>query len=155
MVARSERKKNLVVHPFEKTIKRQYQIHDKLFENPDILPDFKLITLKAVQSIAGETVPYATWFEALQSMEDKIKTIDFDIAIIGCGAYGLPLASFIKTLGKKAVHLGGATQLLFGIKGKRWEEREDFKKLFNEYWTHPLPDDTPSHFKRVESGCYW
>lgn len=148
-------KKILVVHPFEKTIKQQYKIRDKLFDNPDILPDFKLITLKAVQSIAGETVPYDTWFDALQSMEEKIKSIDFDIAIIGCGAYGMPLASFVKTMGKKAVHLGGATQLLFGIKGKRWEGMDEFKRLFNEYWISPLPDDTPNHFKRVESGCYW
>lgn len=148
-------KKVLVVHPFESTIHRQYRQHDKLFKNPDILPDFDLVTLKAVQSIAGEPVAFNTWFDALHTMENEIRKIDFDIAILGCGAYGLPLASFIKKLGKKAVHLGGATQLLFGIKGKRWEDRTDYRELFNDYWINPLEEDIPSHYKNVENGCYW
>ena len=46
--------------------------------------------------------------------------IDFDTAIIGCGAYGFPLAAKLKAAGKQAFHMGGATQLLFGIKGSRW-----------------------------------
>ena len=36
----------------------------------------------------------------------KIDKIDFDVAIIGCGAYGIFLADYIKSLGKKAIHLG-------------------------------------------------
>lgn len=54
-------------------------------------------------------------------MKKKISTIDFDIASIGCGAYGLPLAGFImEELHKKAIYMGGGTQWLFGIKGRRW-----------------------------------
>jgi hypothetical protein len=36
------------------------------------------------------------------------------------------------------VHLGGATQRLFGIRGKRWDERPFFQNLYNEHWTRPL-----------------
>ena len=39
----------------------------------------------------------------------------------------MPLAAFIKSIGKKAVHLGGSTQILFGIKGERWDERDFFR----------------------------
>ncbi len=88
-------------------------------------------------------------------MKERIRCIDFDIAIIGAGAYGLPLASFIKNMGKKAIHLGGATQLLFGIKGKRWDNLPYFRKLYNENWVRPLPDEIPDNFQAVESGCYW
>ena len=112
-------KKVLVVHPFDNTIRSQYINRKKLFNNEEILPDFELITLRAIQSVAGAEVPYKDWFDALKYMEDKINTIDFDICILGCGAYGLPLAAHIKRIGKKAIHLGGGTQLLFGIKGKR------------------------------------
>ena len=42
---------------------------------------------------------------------------DFDVALIGCGAYGFPLAAKLKTAGKQAIHLGGVLQALFGIKG--------------------------------------
>jgi hypothetical protein len=34
---------------------------------------------------------------------------------------GLPLAAAIKAMGRPALHLGGALQLLFGIRGRRWE----------------------------------
>lgn len=74
---------------------------------------------KSVQSIAGQKTPYKDWFEALEKMKNDIAKIDFDVAIIGCGAYGLPLAGYIKEeLHKKSIHIGGGTQLLFGIKGK-------------------------------------
>ena len=52
-----------------------------------------------------------------KQMKNQIVKTDFDIAIIGAGAYGFSLAAFIKKIGKKAVHLGGPTQVLFGIKG--------------------------------------
>jgi hypothetical protein len=62
-----------------------------------------------------------------------------------------------KTLGKQALHLGGATQLLFGIKGKRWEDpKQDYgKRFFNEYWVRPLPHEIPEGSESVEGGCYW
>lgn len=69
--------------------------------------------------------------------------IDFDIAIIGCGAYGMPLAAKLKKTGKQAIHLGGETQLLFGIKGKWWEENYPSKiaSCFNEYWGYPADSE--------------
>ncbi len=113
----------MVIHPFEETIKSQYKKRKDLFENQDILPSFELITLKAVQTVAGTKSQFGSWCEALEYMERQIKQIDFDIAILGCGAYGMPLAAYIKRLGKQAVHMGGVTQLLFGILGKRWTEQ--------------------------------
>ena len=89
--------------------------------------------------------------------QEAMKT-DFDIAIIGCGAYGLPLAAKIKKAGKQAIHLAGATQLMFGIKGKRWEENEAFayvRKWFNESWVYPAEEDIIQNANRVENGCYW
>lgn len=150
-----EGKKVLVIHPFAKTIEMQYKKRELLFENKDVLPAFELITLKAVQTIAGEQADFETWFDALAYMERKIDQIDFDVAIIGCGAYGFPLAAYCKKIGKKAIHLGGATQILFGIKGKRWEELPEVAALMNEHWVRPLPEETPPQNKKVEGGCYW
>lgn len=152
-------KKVLVIHPFEHTIQSQYKKRESLFPGTDILPEFEIHTLKAVQTLAGTVDPrFSTWFDALEWMfQEAIKT-DFDIAIIGCGAYGLPLAARIKNAGKQAIHLGGATQLMFGIKGKRWEENEIFayvRKWFNESWVYPGDEDELANGKRVEGGCYW
>ena len=89
-------------------------------------------------------------------MYAEVSRQDFDVAIIGAGAYGMPLANFIKIkLGKTAIHMGGATQLLFGIKGKRWENHDRISKLFNEYWKYPLLSEIPENHKKVEDGCYW
>ena len=87
-------------------------------------------------------------------MITDIQKLNFDIAIIGCGAYGFPLAAAVKRMGKQAIHLGGATQLLFGIRGNRWENSE-LRRFFNEYWVKPGIDEIPSHAGKIENGCYW
>ena len=124
-----EGKKVLVIHPFEETIKTQYQRKDELYKNSKILPNFELKTIKAVQTLAGEKSEFNNWFEALESMKSQMNNIDFDVAIIGCGAYGFPLAAHAKKLGKIGIHLGGVTQLLFGIKGSRWENWTHYTEL--------------------------
>ena len=159
-------KKVLVIHPFVFSIQKQYKIKDKLFGNSEIWPDYDLITYRAIQSNAGAAVPYKDWFDALYKMENDIDRIDYDIAILGCGAYGLPLAAHIKRIGKKAIHIGGGSQLLFGIKGKRWESKykykylpesynTEYRSLFNEYWCRPSSEETPINANNVEGACYW
>jgi len=154
-------KKVLVVHPFADSILRQYSKRELLFDNKDILPQFKTLqVIKAVQSVGGEKNNFSNWFEALHYMESQIDTVDYEIALIGCGAYGMPLAAHCKRMGKKAVHLGGVLQMLFGIIGKRWEDPNhdgDYKytALFNENWIRPSDAETPSSANIVEEACYW
>lgn len=74
----------------------------------------------------------------------------------------------VKNAGKQAIHLGGATQLLFGIKGYRWENNYPTKiaTFFNDAWTRALAEETPKNagtvekvllVKREKMGCrrYW
>lgn len=159
-----EGKKVVVVHPFSKQIESQYQQHSRLFKDKRILPDFELRTVTAVQSLGGDINHYANWFEALDWMKSEIDKETYDIAIIGCGAYGFPLAAHCKRSGHKAVHLAGATQLLFGIKGNRWDDphvwesmvgENGYINLFNEYWIKPGEFGRPKNFKQVEGACYW
>ncbi|WP_221410404.1 hypothetical protein [Apibacter muscae] len=149
-------KKVLVIHPFEDSIKRQYKKRENLFENKKVLPEFDLKTIKAVQTISDNNdYKYKNWFEALEFMKREIDKVDFDVAIIGCGAYGFPLASYVKKLGKQAIHLGGMVQWLFGIKGQRWMDYERYKYMPNEFWVFPLESEKPKGYKKVEGGCYW
>jgi hypothetical protein len=145
----------LVVHPFADTIRRQYERRELLFDNPRVLPEFELKTLKAVQSGAGAEVPFSDWFEALESMADAVAAVEFDVALLGCGAYGFPLAAHVKRLGRRAVHLGGACQILFGIRGRRWDTHEVIAGLYNEHWVRPGEDERPPGYLSVEAGCYW
>ena len=160
-----EGKNVLVVHPLANLIKSQYDNkRTKLFKNPDILPSFNLITIQAVQSIGGECNNFQNWFDALQWMESEIDKVDYDICLIGCGAYGFPLAAHVKRKGKKAIHLGGILQFLFGIIGKRWEDPSYgvdrwgipygfYSNMINEYWIRP--NVKPIKSESVENGCYW
>lgn len=154
-----EGKKVLVVHPFENTIKHQYKKRELLFKD-NVLPEFELMTIKAVQSIAGNSTGFNDWFEALDYMKAEIDKHDYDICLIGCGAYGFPLAAYVKRMGKKAVQLGGSLQLLFGIRGKRWEDLNynstyNYAKLINEYWVKPEEDEKPLGAATIEGACYW
>jgi hypothetical protein len=149
-------KKILVIHPFEATILSQYKKRKKLFNNPDILPDFELLTVKAEITNGDNKSNFGNWFEAFDSMYNKAMNLDFDIAILGCGAYGFPLAAKIKKAGKKAVHLGGMTQLLFGIKGSRWEaSRPDIVAMYNESWVRPLEIERPKGAEKIDNAAYW
>ena len=147
-------KKVLVVHPFAKTIEKQYSKHSKLFENKDVLPDFNLILFKSENTIFGHE-KFKNWFEVFDYSCEQIAKIDFDVAIIGAGAYGLPFAAFVKKMGKQAIHMAGATQILFGIKGRRWDKHPIISKFYNESWVRPDAEETPKDHLRVEKGCYW
>lgn len=162
-----EGKNVLVVHPYTELIESQYKNHrELLFANPMILPQFNLKTVKAVQSIGGKSEDFETWFDALDYMKAEIDKIDYDVCIIGCGAYGFHLAAHVKRMGKKAVHLGGVTQILFGIKGNRWEDpnycipeigipKGFYINMFNEYWVKPGENYRPKNAESVEGACYW
>lgn len=152
------RKKVLVIHPFEDTIISQYSKRDKIWSDSRMLPEFELKTLRAVQTIAGtKDERFDTWFDALDYMYQEAMKIDFDVAVIGCGAYGFPLAAKLKQSGKQAIHLAGATQILFGIKGARWETKlfTYIQKFFNDNWCYPMESEKLQGAKKVEGGCYW
>ena len=116
-------KKLLILHPFKKSI--EYQIN----KNNTLLPVVESIEIiEAVQTIADHVdTRFKDWFEALDFMIKEIQMHEFDVCLIGCGAYGLPLAAAVKKMGKQGIHIGGSLQLLFKIKGKRWVNRDDYE----------------------------
>lgn len=150
-------KKVLVIHPFEESVQDQYRENrERIFPDTNVLPEFELKTLKAVQTVAGEKDDrFETWFDALEYMYQEAMKMDFDVAIIGCGAYGFPLAARLKAIGKQVIHMGGVTQILFGIKGKRWVENPRAGIAFNEAWVYPKDSETPRNSTVVENSCYW
>lgn len=150
-----EGKRVVVIHPFAGTIESQYQKRQQLFENKEILPEFELRCVKAVQTLAGNKCEHETWFDALEWMYQEAMKEEFDVALIGCGAYGLPLAVKIKQAGKQAVHVGGSLQLFFGIKGNRWDNHDVIGQLYNEAWVRPSEMEMIKKADIVEGGCYW
>ncbi len=151
-----EGKKVLVIHPFVDTIAKQYEKRKEIFENKNVLPQFELVTMKSLVTLAGKRDErFATWFDALEYMKEEALKKDFDIALVGCGAYGFPLAAEIKKSGKQVVHMGGSLQILFGVKGARWDNHEIIGKMYNDAWVRPGENERVSNSKVVEGGCYW
>ena len=154
-------KKVLVISPFADIMKHQYKKRKFLFKNKKILPKFKLHTITAL-STSGFNKIGKSWYDNYKVMCDQIDKIDFDIALLSCGGYGHPLLNYIKMDKKKsAIYTGGSLQLLFGIKGKRWDDRPAYSSKYNKYWVRPTDKikgiQKPSNIdglKKTESGCY-
>ncbi len=148
-------KRVLVVSPFENSIQSQYNNKNYLWDNSLILPDFELITYKTVQS-ADIHQQSNSWINNLNIMKQEISNIEFDIALLGCGAYGVPLVSHIRhNMQKTAIYIGGSLQILFGIKGKRWDSHEEISQMYNDYWIRPNELEKPINFTSIEAGGYW
>jgi len=145
----------LVVHPFVDSIRHQYSRRSELFADQRVLPSFELEVLKPPQTLAPACCKFSSWLQAIDHLEAQVLERTFDVALIGCGAYGLPLAAAIKRSGRQAIHLGGALQVLFGIRGRRWDALPQFQQLFTPGWCRPNAEEVPISAENVEGGCYW
>ena len=147
-------KKVLVISPFSEQIKEQYAKREGLFpKGSSILPEFTLLTITCPLTCADGIVEGSSFFKELEKMECEMAALDFDVALIGAGAYGSFLALEAKRLGKQAIQTGGATMTLFGLIGKRWEKREHVTKYVNSNWSRPVTK--PLGYEKIEGGAYW
>ena len=152
-------KKVLIINPFVDSFQKQINNGFQIFKDKKVFLDGQeFVFYKSYQTIAGNHI-HNDWLETFTIMCNDIKKLDFDIALLGCGGYGLPLCNFIKTkLNKSAIYIGGGLQLLFGVMGKRWENREMWKKIIKENDTkfiRPSGDERCKNLSSIEQGCYW
>jgi len=96
-----------------------------------------------------------SWKEAVDYVVEEVMKKGAKICIIGCGGLGMLIGASLKKRGVVAIVLGGATQVLFGIKGRRWENHEIISKFWNDAWVWPSREETPGAADEVEGGCYW
>jgi hypothetical protein len=76
-------------------------------------------------------------------------------ALIGCGGIGMLVGLELKKRGVIAIVLGGAIQVLFGIKGGRWKNHSVISKFWNDFWVNPSEAEKPNGANSIEGGCYW
>ena len=149
-------KRVLVVSPFAESIRAQYRRRQEVWRaKPVVLPDFDLRTLRVPLSACLNTAEYPDWFTALDALRRQMASIQFDVAIVGAGAWSIPFVAYAKSLGAWAIHLGGATQILFGIKGNAWKNHPQIAAFFNEAWIRPSASETPQGIQQIENGRYW
>ena len=153
-----EGKRVLVINPFVKLIEQQYARRKEIWQDPRMLPKFELVTVQAVQTLGFETAGYADWFAAFDDMRRQVDGVgDFDVALIGAGAYGLPLGAHVKSLGRVALHVGGILQFYFGVSGERWSEslHHEYGRFVNASWVRPDRAVRPPGLDGSGDGRYW
>jgi hypothetical protein len=144
------------VSHFAATIAQQYKRRQEIWRaKPELLPEFELRTICAPLSSYLAKPQYSDWFAALHAMCREMEAAPFDAAIVGAGAWSIPLVAHAKSLGGWAIHLGGITQILFGIRGRRWEKNERIMAFCNDAWVRPAAVETPENVQAIEGGCYW
>jgi hypothetical protein len=150
-----EGKKVLVFSPFAKSIEANFKNLDKIWNNK-IKPNFSLHAVPYPTALTiTEDSNFKDYKEIYDYHIDIINNVDFDIGIFGTGYTGLLFASECKKIGKSGIHMGGSTQILFGVLGNRWKQDKNFDSFINEHWTTPTKDETPARVDVVEEACYW
>ncbi|ALH22924.1 hypothetical protein ceV_018 [Chrysochromulina ericina virus CeV-01B] len=154
-------KKVLIINPFVDSFKKQLQNNFQIFKDPNkkiFLDGQEFVFYKTYQTSAGNHI-HKNWLETCKLMTNDISKLDFDIALLGCGGYGLPLCEFIKSkMNKSAIYIGGGLQLLFGVMGKRWESNPLWHKIIrenNSKFIRPSNNEILKKNHLVEEGCYW
>lgn len=155
-----------VVSPFSKTIAAQWERKEEIWKGlgniwnsvfPTIIPVFAGYS-PYLTTGAGKwpsAVISGGWRAAVESIVSDVVASGAKFAIVGCGALSLPVCYALKMRGISAIHLGGATQILFGIKGRRWLSHGVISTFFNDAWVFPDATEVPSEALAVEGGCYW
>ncbi len=148
-----------VVSSFTKTIRGQLE---KDIWKSGLLPSstkWHLVQTGYPASVAQGSCEWPSgidsWQAAVDSVVKKVVDTGASICIIGCGGMGMSIGAKLKMLGISAIVLGGATQVLFGIKGRRWKNHDVISTFWNEEWVSPSADEIPGGAASVEGGCYW
>ena len=157
-------KKVLIISPFVDSFQKQISNNFKMFKDKNnndgdiFLPNQEFVFYKSFNTLAGNHI-HNNWIETFNIMCKDIEKLEFDIALVSCGGYGLPLCNFIKTsMNKSAIYVGGGLQLLFGVIGNRWLSHPTILKIINENQTkfiRPSDNEIVKNVGIVEGGCYW
>ena len=151
-------KRVLVVSQFADYLVEQYSKREKLYNGEWMFPEMELIPVKTIWYFARNE-QFSSWFDALNYLYDEIMKHDFDIALLSCGPFAINLAPMIKRAGKQAIQYAGELQMLFGIRGARWDDNPLFKKYFNDSWIRITKEQvgiSENDSKNMDGGvCYW
>jgi hypothetical protein len=96
-----------------------------------------------------------SWSDAANHVVDAVIGSGASVALIGCGGLGMIIAGRLRRAGISVIVMGGAIQVLFGIKGRRWERHDVISKFWGPSWVWPRESETPTGSFKIEGACYW
>lgn len=150
-------RKVLVVHPFAGSFQLQYSKLSELHRIP-LMPNFDAI-FTAPPMTQGTSLFSGNYISNLTEYLDELDGITsrdvIDYALIAAGAYGLPIANFLKEKSITTIYVGGTLQLFFGVAGARWNNRSDLQLYRTSLWLDKPLESPPRGAKLIEGKTYW
>jgi hypothetical protein len=148
-------KKVVLVTPFARSAEAQFARRSEIWLDPAVLPELELRVVKMPLSPGLVPPTHKNWQERYQSLVDQIERAPYDVLLVGAGGISLLLAAHAKARGQIGFHLGGHTQILFGITGRRWDKDHELARRQGPGWVRPTGDEAPRTVTQVEQGSYW
>lgn len=145
----------VLVTPFARSAETQFARRSDIWLDPTVLPEFELRVVKMPLSPGLVPPTHKNWQERYDALVGQIEQAPYDVLLVGAGGISLLLAAHAKARGHIGFHLGGHTQILFGITGKRWDKDHALAKRQGPAWVRPAGDEAPPTVTQVEQGCYW
>jgi len=148
-------KRILIIHPFAASFEKQVTKLHELFPNRSWFEDCTCTFIKPPMTMAGNHQD-KDWQEHVEAFLPQLDSIEFDVALVAAGGYGMLISDYVFTTRHRSVmYIGGALQIFFGVIGKRWFTNPKVMALVNDNWIRPAQDERPLHYAKVEKGCYW
>ena len=145
-------KKVLILTPFSQTIEKNFHNRVHFFKDYEY-PEFTALPLTTpitYKGLPSNLYPHDDWFETVDALKASIAEIEFDIALLACGSYAMPLGDYIaRGLRKKAVYVGGVLQLYFGIMGRRYENVFFTSRMNEEFFVRAEERDLYLQYIKV------
>ena len=99
---------------------------------------------------------YGTAEALFDEIVTELRQREFDVALIAASGLAVPLASAARQMGKIAVDLGGDLQVLFGVLGKRWRQREHWRRDYlNDGWIDMPAQYRPANPHSADTQDFW
>jgi hypothetical protein len=151
------------ISPFAESFVKQYKkraaiwggnVDTILPPNMTLLPVVTGFAPRIAASRATWPPGITNWMEAVDYVVDKTVAENPNVVLIGCGAMGMIIGHKLYQRGLIVIVVGGALQVLFGLKGRRWEDHI-VHQFWNDAWIWPPEDQTPNNADIIEGGCYF
>jgi hypothetical protein len=156
-------KRVAVVSSFADTIAKQLQ-KGNVWPEGDMLPsDTEWIPIRTffpMEISEGDATTswppeIKSWLHAVDRVVGQVVASGAQVVLIGCGALAMPIGARLFQRGISVIIMGGAIQVLFGIKGTRWENHPIISTFWNYDWVWPDPSEKPPAAIKIEHACYW
>lgn len=148
-------KRVLIISSFAESIREKIPIRKEIY-GIDLLPECEVTAILPPQTQLGNPsqefdIELNIFFKSLDDIRDT-----YDYALVSAGGYSAIICDYIFRGGKSSIYVGASLQMMFGIKGGRWDKySSDIIKLYeNDSWSRPKISEHPAGIRTFSDTVY-